>query len=305
MYKILLVILFVLPSVSICGQKAMTSPFQCIRYPQDSMGRRLVVEFWDSTSNKKIAHLDLKQLNPFSKFNEKQIGVWDFYDTPIYELKEAKKQIDSINLVSKLFHLNTPDLRPFQLLSSYTVSVEENRSVAILYELSTLNHDKSNISTSSIIFTFDAKGAKMTQSPLWEISCGAPAVSSDGRFMFFMAAGPYGWDSGGAYMEDQLWVYDNQLQKVIYKSTSELYDMYKSIIGNYFFTNTSNHNTQNAHYKIYDFYNMITYNIDLPFAQSAQLSVFEKDKLVFYDPETKQTYYKYYNKDFLIEKIQR
>ncbi len=223
---------------------------------------RQKIAFYDSISQQLIRTVDITGINPFGKFREKIVGIWDDYSTPIYELDTTHviETIDSIELVSKNNRYNTGRLNPFQLMSLYFVSTQGNNYVAVMYELATFNKSGRNISSHSTILILDKKGNFVRQTPVWDVNGGRPTISDDGRFVLFKTGGPHGWEQAG-YVPDHLRVYDTHTD-MTYIDQEMSFEPTELIDGKLFLTAMSADGGRNIIF--YDFYTLTKYKKTFP-----------------------------------------
>jgi hypothetical protein len=253
------------------AQNAQPKPFEAIRLiKHPTAGLNVAVEFWDSTTNKRLKRVDLVKSSPFYNLKGRESGIDEVLNTPRYVVPFRILKTDP------LFMLTDEEMGSFyskvdsvgvRIFSSVTRYLNRPRDIIGIMYVMEVEGERSDFAASRLaLAVYDIRGNLKYEHQGIINNGGLGFLLCDGRYFCFKSGEGYG-EGVDSNMPPTYTVFDMKEKKEILKESCD--------------GNTS------------------TYGINQYFFATIKITAVEKNKFwaewTIYDIENKKKYYKEYD----------
>jgi hypothetical protein len=294
------------------AQNAQPKPFEAIRVIHDQKaGIHVAVEFWDSTTNKRLKRVDLVKNSPFYNLKGRESGIDEVLNTPRYVVPFKILKTDP------LFMLTDEEMNNFypgtdsvgvQISSSVTDRYDfsqPRKYIGIIYVMEVRGHHSDFAASRLALAVYDTRGNLKYKHQGIINNGGLGFLLCDGRYFCYKSGGDYG-EGVASNMPMTYTVFDMKEKKEILK---EPYDGNTSTYGinQYYFATikitTVEKNKFWAEWSIYDIENKKKYYKEYDVFDLGDMEKADKEGCIMYSGKSGKTTALKFEKDFTVSKM--
>jgi hypothetical protein len=292
------------------AQNDQSKPFEAIRVIEDRIaGINVAIEFWDSTTNKRLKRVDLVKSSPFYNLKGRESGIDEVFKTPHYTVPFRILKTD------RLFMLTDEEMGSFyskvdsvgvRIFSSVTNFYNRPRDIIGIMYVMEVEGERSDFAASRLaLAVYDKRGNLKYEHQGIINNGGLGFLLCDGRYFCYTSGEDYG-EGVASNMPPTYTVFDMKEKKEILRESC---DGNTSTYGinQYFFTTRKIREVEKnkfwAEWSIYDIEKGVKYYKEFDVYDLGSIKHADKEGCIMYSGKSGKTTALKFEKDFTVTKM--